>query len=154
MSARPPPPPAVPSVWEGPGGGAGKGCVGRWRLPASVWICGPRDCPPCSLSLRVLLPACLVASWLRPPFCFFLCFFPHFLLTQEVSVEEEASFKHNHGLVTVAFSSGESQMIAGSRVPGGSGTHKFWCHLHALTSLSLTKMIKNEEEGGTREAQL
>lgn len=106
-SSRPLLTPAVPSGRDWRRGW--QRLCGRWRPPASVGICGPRDCLPCSLSLHVLLPACLVASWHRPPFCFFLRFFPHFLLTQEVSVEEEASFKRNHGLDTVPFSSGEAK---------------------------------------------
>lgn len=75
------------------GGGAGKSCVSRWHLPASVWTCGPGGCPPRPpprfLGSVCFLPACLVASWHHPPFPFFLCCFPHFLLTQEMSVEEE-----------------------------------------------------------------
>ena len=79
-------------------------------LRLDLWSSGlPSPTPSLLSRLRVLLPACLVASWHRPPFPFFLCFFPHFLLTKEMSVEEEASFKRNHGLVTIAFSSGEAK---------------------------------------------
>lgn len=167
VSSRPPPHPCCVICLGGPRGrqplerpvvaGLAKSVsVGGIRLPPSGPVVLGAALPDPLPAFSAPCASCLPVWWLLGIVLLFLSFcaaFSHFLLSQEMSVEEEPLLNMTTVWVPSLFPLGKPNDRR-FQSPGWQWDPQISVSSTCTHISNLTKTIKNEEEGGAREAQL